>query len=161
MHYKLQKIPELSGAMASIYTVVIDGTDKFGEFLEENNNSHISEIKDILSRLQIIGKKTGAREHYFKIHEGKPGDGVCALYDPTEKKLRLYCIRFGNQIVILGGGGPKPKNIHALQEDAKLNDENALIRKLSKSITQNLHQVLEFSKDYLCFEGCLEIDDEM
>lgn len=48
MHYKLQKIPELSGAMASIYTVVIDGTDKFNTFLEENHISYKSEITDIL-----------------------------------------------------------------------------------------------------------------
>lgn len=53
---------------------------------------------------------TGAREIYFK-HEGdnafvrKFGKYLWALHDEEEKKLRLYCIRFANVAIILGGGG--------------------------------------------------------
>lgn len=36
--------------------------------------------------------------------------------------------------MILGGGGPKPKNIKALQEDEKLSEENYLMREVSKKI---------------------------
>ncbi|MBK6979124.1 MAG: hypothetical protein IPH28_20170 [Cytophagaceae bacterium] len=60
------------------------------------------------------------------------GDGVCALYDDPDRNLRLYCIRYGKQIVVLGGGGHKPKTIRALQEDEKLKQENYLIRNISK-----------------------------
>ena len=52
--------------------------------------------------------------------EGIPGDGVCALFDLPNSNLRLYCIRYGNSIIILGGGGQKPKTISAFQENEKL-----------------------------------------
>lgn len=61
----------------------------------------------MVQRLKIIGTKTGAREQFFKLHEGNPGDGVCALFDLPDKNLRLYCIRYNTQIIILGGGWNK------------------------------------------------------
>ena len=68
-------------------------------------------------------------------HDGprtaRPGDQVCALYDEDEKKLRLYCIRLGAQILILGGGGHKPSDTRALQETPKLEIENEFVRKIS------------------------------
>ncbi len=36
--------------------------------------------------------------------------------------LRLYCIRLGSAVVILGGGGHKPKTIRTLQDDTKLTE---------------------------------------
>lgn len=107
-----------------------------------------------------MGNKTGAYEGFFKLKEGKFGDGVCALYDLPKYKLRLYCIRFGSQIIILGGGGPKPKNIKKLQQSPKLKDENYLLRWLSKKITQRLNDDLKISEDGLDFIGNLEFEDE-
>jgi hypothetical protein len=83
MGYRLVKIEKLSGNEASIYAVLNNETNRtsFEDFLANNITSFISEIKDIYSRLNIIGHKTGAREIYFKLNEGSLGDGVCALYD--------------------------------------------------------------------------------
>ncbi|UVR14472.1 hypothetical protein [Parabacteroides distasonis] len=67
-----------------------------------------------------MATKTGAAEHFFKLNEGKPGDGVCALFDSPDKKLRIYCIRFANVAIVVGGGGYKPKNIRAYQESSSL-----------------------------------------
>ncbi len=63
MNCKLKKIIELSGNKASIYSVIIENEQKtlFEIFLEENIISFKSEIENILKRLEIIGKKTGAR----------------------------------------------------------------------------------------------------
>ena len=85
------KIPDLCGKAASIYSVILDGETQtlFEKFLQENKTSYISELKNILIRLQTIGHKTGAREVFFKIHEGSLGDGVSALYDEPGKMLRL------------------------------------------------------------------------
>jgi hypothetical protein len=41
------------------------------------------------------------------MNEGKYGDGVSALFDKPKYKLRLYCIRYGTQIIIVGWGGEK------------------------------------------------------
>jgi hypothetical protein len=157
MKYKLKKIPHLSGNKATIYSVAIDDNDKslYELFLAENFSSHISEIIYINKRLETIGKKTGAREGFF---EGKYGDCVCALYDKPEYNLRLYCIRYDTQIVIIGGGGEK--NVRALQDDPKLKQENYLLRDLSKLIAKKLNDGISFSIDGLEFEGNLELDDE-
>jgi hypothetical protein len=53
-----------------------------------------------------------------------------------ESNLRLYCIRYGHVTLVLGGGGCKPKNIRALQEDPKLESENYLLRKISGILTE-------------------------
>lgn len=96
---------------------------------------------------------------FFKEKEGGPGDGVCALYD-EESKLRLYCIKYGTQLVVVGGGGPKPKTVRAFQEDEKLKEENYLLREISKQITEKIKtREIWFSKDFLDFIGSLEFDE--
>lgn len=110
--------------------------------------------------MNTISNKTGARESFFKTKEGNPGDGICALYDQPGSKLRLYCIRFGQELVILGGGGPKPKAIRALQEDEKLKTENYTLRQISKNIMAAVKDKnLKFSKDFLDFEGDLRFEE--
>jgi hypothetical protein len=130
----------------------------YEQFIAENFDSHKSEIIYINKRLQIIGTRTGARDIYFKQNEGSPGDGVVALYDDPKKKLRLYCIRYGNQIIIVGGGGPK--RTRTLQEDPKLEAENYFLRWLSQQITSRLNDDIHFSKDALDFSGNLEFEDD-
>lgn len=162
MEFELVKIKGLSGKKASIYTVVQNGAKKslFDNFLEENLITFKSEISEILRRLNTIANKTGALEGFFKPNEGKPGDGICALYDQPASKLRLYCIRFGHELIILGGGGPKPKPIRALQEDEKLKSENYQLREIAKKILKaQIDKDIWFSKDFLDFEGELKFED--
>ena len=129
--------------------------------MRENGISFKSETKNIIERLISIGHKTGARSQFFKEWEGKPGDGVCALYDKPDSNLRLYCICYGTQLIIIGSGGHKPKTIRALQEDTKLTEENALIKQISQQITSRIKdKEIRFTPDYLDFTGDLEFNDE-
>lgn len=163
MKYKLVKLLNLSGNAASIYSIEVDDLGKtlFDVFLGENRISFKNELSDILQRIKTIGNITGAREQFFKLNEGNPGDGVCALYDARDKHLRLYCIRYGTQLVILGGGGPKPKGMKALQNDEKLRSENYVLRKLSKAITGRMQESeIMYTRDHLDFEGNLEFNNE-
>jgi len=163
MKCRLVKLDDLSGKKASVYSIIISGESEtlYEKFIQENLGSFKSELLDINTRLNVIGKRTGARDHFFKSNEGKFGDGICALYDDPEKHLRLYCIKFWTQIVVLGGGGPKFKNIRALQEDEKLTKENYFLRDLSKRITEKiLEKDIAFSSDYLNFIGDLEFNYE-
>ena len=162
MEFELLKIKRLSGKKASFYTVVPKGAEKslFDLFLEENSITFKSEILDILKRIKTIANKTGAREGFFKTKEGKPGDGICALYDQPRSNLRLYCIRFGYEIIILGGGGPKPKSISALQENEKLTSENYQLREVAQKIMKAIKEKeIHFSEDLLDFEGDLKFED--
>jgi hypothetical protein len=131
----------------------------FERFIEENLDIHRQEIKNILDKLQTIGKETGARISHFKEKEGNLGDGVCAMFDLPNKKLRLYCIRYGTQIIILGGGGIK--TVRTYQEDPKLNKEASLIKKIAKEINQQIRDKdIQYSDNFMEFEGDLifEID---
>ena len=163
MRYKLVKLNQLRGTKASIYSVYLEDEKKtlIDFFLEENLISFKSELKDIVSRLRVIGHKTGARENFFKLNEGNPGDGVCALYDMPGSNLRLYCIRYGTLIIVVGGGGCKPKSIRGLQQDPKLKEENYFLRELSKAIKTKMDDdEIEFSSDFMDFEGDLTFNDE-
>lgn len=161
MKYKLKKIPHLSGEKATIYSVELDNSEKslYELFLIENISSHLTEILFLNKRLQTIGRKTGAREGFFKLYEGNYGDYVCALFDEPKYELRLYCIRYGTQIVIIGGGGEK--KVRALQDDPKLKRENFILRDLSKLIANKMNSEISFSSDGLEFEGNLILDDEI
>lgn len=163
MRCKLVKLSKLSGNKASIYSIVLNDEKEtlLDKFVKESSNSFLSETKDILMRLKTIGHKTGARATFFKEFEGKPGDGVCALYDKPNSKLRLYCIKYGTQIIIIGNGGPKSKLIKALQEDDKLKEENYFLRWLSDQITTKIiNRDIKYSSDHLDFLGDLDFQDD-
>jgi hypothetical protein len=139
--YEIVKDEYLSGHEAAIYSFKLEDADHtlFDEFLEENKDDYNIEVLDIYTRLYAIGhEKGGAREGFFKHNEGKPGDGVCALFDVPGSALRLYCIRYGNDIVVLGGGAPKSKKIRAWQEDKNLTKRATLMIKLSQSIATKI-----------------------
>ena len=147
--------------MTSVYSVIIDNDQDplFDKFLKRSSILFKSETIDILKRLYTIGNKTGAREHFFKLNEGSPGDGVCALFDSPDKNLRLYCIRYGSQIIILGNGGIKEKSIRTLQEDSHLKEANYFLRRLSYVITEKIKsKEIYFSGNGLELEGELEFD---
>lgn len=158
MKFEIVKLEELSGERASIYSgIVNDETDHlFGQFVHENTTSYPNEVKDIVARVRAIGQKTGAMEYYFRQNEGKPGQGIVALFDRPEGKLRLYCIHFGKWAILLGGGGPK--NVATLQDDSKLKSENYLLRAISDAITLRIKEKdLRWHGDNL--EGNLVFDD--
>jgi len=140
MRFEIVELGELSGQKATIYSLLIDGNNStlFDHFIEENDKQFPTEIDTIFETLQKIGNKFGAARHFFKENEGKLGDLVCALYDHPNSHLRLYCIRLGNAVIILGGGGHKPKSIRTLQEDPTLTQANYLLRKFSALLYQKM-----------------------
>jgi putative component of toxin-antitoxin plasmid stabilization module len=163
VNYEIVELDDFTGKGATVYSVIMECGEVtlFDEFLQENMAAYREEVKSIIGRLKQIGSTVGARAQYFKQDEGKPGDGVCALYDEPDSKLRLYCIRYGNVAIILGGGGPKSKNIKAWQEDDKLKKEAELIIRLSKDISNRIQAGdLEWSKDGYQLLGNLIISDD-
>jgi len=112
MNFELIKNERLSGRMASVYEVFLEGEPDsiFDQFLATYKGTHREQVISILDRLESIGHDYGARPDFFKEKEGKYGDLVEALYDTPKKSLRLFCMRFGRDCVILGGGGPKPRH---------------------------------------------------
>jgi putative component of toxin-antitoxin plasmid stabilization module len=157
MEFELVKLAGFSNDEVSVYTLLNcdTGISLFQSFIQENQHQFPDEVKDIAKRI-LSFKEVGARENFFKINEGKPGDGVCALYDDEKSNLRLYCIRYGTVLVVLGSGGHKPKTTRRLQETKKLEDENQIMRNLSAEIEKRRRNGdLSFSKDFLEIDGDL------
>ena len=163
MKYEIVELEDLSGNQTTIYSVIWgeDELTLLEKFIESNKSIYREEVEDVINRLENIGKNTGAREGFFKMDEGKPGDGVCALYDDPDAKLRLYCIRYGRVAVILGGGGPKSKNTRTWQDSNQLKNEAEKMIAISKDITERLQTgELMWSKDGYYLEGNLLISDD-
>lgn len=164
MNFKLVKIEQLSGRKATIYSAIVGNDNKtlFDKFIAENIVDFKDELLKIRRTITTIAHDTGAREQFFDKPEGKAGQSVFALYDRPDSKLRLYCFRFDRHILILGGGGFKPKNISAFQEDPKLTYENKIVRYISDRISQAIKDKdIKQSSDDMDLLGNLEfIDDE-
>lgn len=159
MKFEVVKLGQFNGNKCGVYSIFVDNEQEtlFERFLSENKISFKSEIINILERIRTINSITGARENYFKLDEGKPGDGICALFDLPDSNLRLYCIRYSNSLIILGGGGEKKKSVKALQEVEKLKTENYILRKISAEIAKRIRQrEITFSEDGTEITGELE-----
>ncbi len=140
MNYEIIELEEYDNTKATIYSVLEEGEELtlFDKFLIEYREEYNHEINDIIGLITKISTKYGVRENLVKINEGNVGDGVIALFDSPNKKLRLYGIQYGATILILGGGGAKSKSIKAYQEDPKLDKEAKIMKEISKEITQKI-----------------------
>lgn len=157
MKISLIKLDQFSGRRTKFYTVAVDGDDKslFQHFIESNLAVHGAEVRNLLMRIKAMGEVTGAREQFFKLREGKADDAVVALYDIPSKKLRLYCLRYGNCTVILGDGGPKTTRTY--NEDENLDLKVRLLQRISRLLDNGIR-----NRDVRIHEdGAIDCDDEI
>ena len=103
----------------SLYSICFEGSNEseFEKFLQDfrDNATVNKDFRIILLALSKIIEK-GALERFFRI-EGRASDGVCAL-SIDSRRLRLYCLRISDSILILGNGGVKTTRTY--QEDETL-----------------------------------------
>ena len=121
----------------SLYSISfeMDGTTEFEKFVAqfELNATYNRDYQRIIAALQAI-LRIGALERFFR-PEGGINDSVQAL--PIESgKLRLYCLRLSDQIVILGNGGAK--NTPTYNEDPKLYGYVLDLQKFEKILNDNI-----------------------
>lgn len=137
--FKIVELEDFNCAAGHIYSVSIDESETtiFEMFLQENYDKYRNELEEIAHKLNIMAGITGFTDTFFKMNEGKPGDGICAVTD-LKGKLRLYCIRFGNILLILGGGGRKTTRTY--QEGPKLYSEIQLLQKVSEALSKAIKE---------------------
>ena len=88
------------------------------------------DLNVILSYIEQMINGAGFLERYFR-PEGKMRDNVCAL-PVVSGKLRLYCLRLSDSVLIAGGGGRK--TTQSYEEDANLNGYVISLQKLDELI---------------------------
>lgn len=104
----------------SLYTIIFENSEisEFEKFMEKfkDNATLQRDYQLILLALDKITSH-GALERNFR-PEGKMNDNVVAL--PIEKsRLRLYCLRLTDKILILGNGGEKNTKTYEESEELK------------------------------------------
>lgn len=89
---------------------------------------------DLMRIVALINKiaDMGALERYFR-PEGKLKDGVCAL-PVLQSKLRLYCLRLSDKILVLGNGGVKKTRTY--NEDGTLKGYVLTLQNFEKLIKE-------------------------
>lgn len=92
----------------SLYSICFDGNaiSEYETFVQKFKDDATlnTDYKNIILALEKI-VAVGAFERFFR-PEGKMSDRVAAL-SIDSRKLRLYCLRISDQILIVGNGGRK------------------------------------------------------
>ena len=134
MKFEITEIAELSGEMAHIYSVTLNGEEQtlLEQFFDENAE-FTEELGVIAEKLLVMGHDTGCRYEFFKHHEGALADGVAVL---RVGQIRLYCLYFDRTAVFFGSGGYKSPEIKAYQEDPVLNEKAMQMREIAARINR-------------------------
>ncbi|MBO7082604.1 MAG: hypothetical protein J6W30_02025 [Bacteroidales bacterium] len=104
--------------VVTMYTIQFTGEElsEYEKFVQRFKVS--AELKrDYQIIIYALSKiaNNGAMERYFR-PEGKMNDNVCAL--PVDSgKLRLYCLRITDKILIIGNGGLKTTKTYEESEE--------------------------------------------
>lgn len=104
--------------VVTMYTIQFTGEElsEYEKFVQLFKDS--AELKrDYQIIIYALSKiaNNGALERYFR-PEGKMNDNVCAL--PVDSgKLRLYCLRITDKILIIGNGGLKTTQTYEKSEE--------------------------------------------
>ena len=121
----------------SLYSISfeMDGTTQFEKFVDEfeANATYNSDYQRIIAALQAI-LRLGALERFFR-PEGRMADGLAAL-PINSGRLRLYCLRISEQIVILGNGGVKMTGTY--EDDPKLYGYVVDLQRFERILNENL-----------------------
>lgn len=104
--------------------------EKFHRVYSVETNAIRKNFYRILAYIENIVKRGRALERDFR-YEGTMNDRLCAL--PTEYgKLRLFCLRISEHVLILGNGGVKTTRTY--QESPILKGYAEVLQKVDKYI---------------------------
>lgn len=119
---------------ASLFSICFEG-DSYNEFekfiLKYQDDVVLNrDLQIILTAINKMLQSSGFLERYFR-PEGKMNDNVCALPIETSK-LRLYCLRMSDSVLIAGNGGVKQSRTY--EENEELNGYVLSLQKLDELI---------------------------
>lgn len=121
----------------TLYTIQFLSEDEtefekfYNKFKDEVDfNPDLMRIVGFLNKIADLG----ALERFFR-PEGKMSDNVVALPVVTSK-LRLYCLRLSDKILILGNGGVKKSKTY--EQDSELSGYVLTLQKFDKLIKEGV-----------------------
>lgn len=121
-----------------LFSIVFENEDfsEFEKFIKrfKDEADVAKDLNIILSYIEQMINGAGFLERYFR-PEGKMRDDVCAL-PVVSGKLRLYCLRLSDSVLIAGGGGRKHTKTY--NEDENLSGYVISLQKLDELIKADL-----------------------
>ena len=106
-HYYIDLVEEYSNV--NFYSIHLEGEElsELERFFEKFpiGSEYDEDIDVVISWLDNIAER-GALERYFR-PEGHYGDGVGVIPIDIGNKVRLYCLRLSDKILVCGNGGVK------------------------------------------------------
>lgn len=138
-----------SSDKVAIYSVLYDGEtqNEFEKFVAEfgSKKDFNDDLGVILARIQKVENDSAADRHFR--YEGKMREHIRALPSHFDtSRLRLYCICYGECVLILGGGGNK-EGIKAWQDDPILTKHVNELQKLEESLIPILSKQRLYRED--------------
>jgi hypothetical protein len=138
----IEKLDEFSFKQVQYYSVKFEG-DEYNEFEKflikhKDNESVQEELDDLLSWLEKLGDEIGAKLEYFRQEQKAHALPPNARYLEIKYKhnLRLYCMRYDGNNVILFNGGIKSSHAKTAQVCSvvgpKFRQANDIVRELEK-----------------------------
>lgn len=119
---------------AGLFSICFDGEsyNEFEKFIQryQEDITLNRDLQIILTTINKMLHQNGFLERYFR-PEGRMRDGVCALPIETSK-LRLYCLRLSDSVLIAGNGGVKDTKTY--QENPELSGYVLTLQKLDELI---------------------------
>ncbi|MCR4878301.1 MAG: hypothetical protein K5901_03200 [Bacteroidales bacterium] len=136
--------------VVTMYTLQFIGDElsEFEKFIKKfKDNAQLKRDYQIIIYALSKMTRNGAKERYFR-PEGKLNDHVCAI--PVESgRLRLYCLRISDQILIIGNGGLKSTKTY--EESDELSGYVMDLQKfdgiIKKGVDEGLFSVKETEKE--------------
>lgn len=119
----------------SLYSICFNGDElseyeKFLTMFKDNARLNRDFQTILLALAKIV--EVGAWERFFR-NEGRMNDNLCAL-SIDSRRLRLYCLRISDQILIVGNGGEKTTKTY--QEDEILSGYVMDLQKFDELLKQ-------------------------
>ena len=153
----------------TFYTVRLEGQQytEFEKFIlkHQDNDTVHNEYHDLLSLIQRLGERIGAKERYFSRHEKKaqalPPEwkslplGERKLHVKYQHNLRLYCMRITDEIVFLFDGGVKSPGAITAQDCKNVRQFFKLANQFAAAIEKSI-----IEKDIIPKGVYLEFDDD-
>ncbi|MDE6371487.1 MAG: hypothetical protein K2K92_08375 [Duncaniella sp.] len=121
----------------TMYTIqfLSDDMSEFEKFISKfRNDAELNPDFQAIMRFVEQILSNGALERYFR-REGKMSDSVVAL-PVLRSKLRLYCLRLTDKILVLGNGGVK--NSRTYQENDALQGYVIDLQKFEQILKQEV-----------------------
>lgn len=139
--------------MITIYTIRFEGSklSETNNFVNEYSENGFAEDLDMISSWLGYLKDRGAEPRYFR-SENNVSAGPVAF-----SRLRIYCIRCSQNIVILDGGGEKKGQ--KTQDGAETWKAMKLMMEIDKRLIEKIREGdIYYSPDLMKLEGELFMD---